>query len=83
MTIQDPPGNNSKHPGPRASQGEWQHFTAYQVPSTTPLPVEHLLGKLFNFTWHGARTVRVLPPWHPSPPPLFFAVERDYSPFYV
>ena len=46
----------------RAIQKEWQLFRAHQVPSTTPLPVDHLLEKLFKYVTlctRGARAVRI------------------------
>ena len=47
MTIQGPPGNNSNHPEPIKGNGNASR--AYQVPFTTPLPIDHLLGKLFKY----------------------------------
>ena len=64
MTIQGPPGNNSNHPEP--IRGNDNASRAHQVPFTTPLPVDHLLGKLFKYLTRcgrGARAVRILPPW--------------------
>ena len=64
MTIQGPPGNNSNHPGPIRGNGNASR--AHQVPFTTPLPVDHLLGKLFKYLMRcgrGARAVQILPPW--------------------
>ena len=58
MTIQGPPGNNRNHPEPFKGNGNASR--AHQVPFTTPLPVDHLLGKLFKYLMrcgHGARAV--------------------------
>ena len=62
MTIQGPPGNNSNHREPIRGNGNASR--AHQVPFTTPLPVDHLLGKLFKYLTRcarGARAVRILP----------------------
>ena len=62
MTIQGPPGNNSYHPEPIRGNGNASR--AHQVPFATPLPVDHLLGKLFKYLTQcgrGARAVRILP----------------------
>ena len=62
MTIQGPPGNNSNHPEPIRGNGNASR--AHQVPFTTPLPVDHLLGKLFKYLTRcgrGVRAVRILP----------------------
>ena len=64
MTTQVPPGNNSNHPEPIRGNGNASR--AHQVPFTTPLPVDHLLGKLFKYLTRcgcGARAVRILPLW--------------------
>ena len=47
MAIQGPPGNNSNHPEPIRGNGNASR--AHQVPFRTPLPVDHLLGKLFKY----------------------------------
>ena len=47
MTIQGPPGNNSNHPEPIRGNGNASR--AHQVPFTTPLLVDYLLGKLFKY----------------------------------
>ena len=62
MTIQGPPGNNSNHPEPIRRNGKASR--AQQVPFATPLPVDHLLGKLFKYLTRcgrGARAVQILP----------------------
>ena len=54
--------NNSNHPEPIRGNGNASR--AHQVPFTTPLPVDHLLGKLFKYLTRcgrGARAVRILP----------------------
>ena len=58
--------NNSNHPEPIRGNGNASR--AHQVPFTTPLPVDHLLGKLFKYLTRcgrGARAVRILPPGIP------------------
>ena len=63
MTIQTPPGNNSNHLEPIMGNGNASR--AHQAPFTTPLPVDHLLGKLFKYLTRcgrGACAVRIHPP---------------------
>ena len=63
MTIQGPPRNDSNHPEPIRGNGSASR--AHQVPFTTPLPVDHLLRKLFKYLTRcacGADAVRILPP---------------------
>ena len=58
MTIQGPQGNNSSHPEQICNASR-----ADQVPFTTPLPVDPLLGKFFKYLTRcarGARAVRIL-----------------------
>ena len=50
------------HPEPIRGNGNASR--AHQVPFTTPLPVDHLRGKLFKYLTRcgrGARAVRILP----------------------
>ena len=58
MTIQGPPGNNSNHPEPIRGNGNASR--AHQVPFTTPLPVDHLLGKLFKYLTRCGRGTRAV-----------------------
>ena len=53
MTIQGPPGNNSIYP--ERIRGNGNASRAHQVPFTTPLPIDHLLGKLFKYLTRCAR----------------------------
>ena len=76
MTIQGPPGNNSNHPKPIRGNGNASR--AHQVPFTTPLPVDHLLGKLFEYLTRcgrGARAVHARCGYSPCGCP-------HYDPFY-
>ena len=57
MTIQGPPGNNSNHSEPTRGNGNAPEPTRYHL--QTPLPQDHLLGKLFKYLArcaHGAST---------------------------
>ena len=69
MTIQGPSGNISNHPEPIRGNGNASR--AHQAPFTTPLPVDHLLGKLFKYLTRCARGADTppTPPLEISPPP--------------
>ena len=60
MTIQGPPGNNSNHLEPIKGNGNASR--AHQVPFTTPLPVDHLLEKLFKYLTRCGRGANTPPP---------------------